>query len=195
MPPSAIARSVSGAIVSGGCVAPVARVLAQQEQQLGRPRELRRVAEAAVRGGRTPSETARPPSSSASAPATRRFGLRPAVGAGRPTSAARAARRPRSRRARDRRVHTRASSPSRSDEARAGPTATSAGSRCRRRTASSSGVRNTRHRPAAGAGRRLHERHVDAIDVGPLLAIDLDRHEVRVEHGGDRLRSRTTRAP
>ena len=38
------------------------------------------------------------------------------------------------------------------------------------------------HRPAARSGRRLHERHVDAIDVGPLLAIDLDRHEVLVQH-------------
>ena len=34
------------------------------------------------------------------------------------------------------------------------------------------------HRPAARPGRRLHERHVDAIDVGPLLAIHLDRHEI-----------------
>ena len=38
------------------------------------------------------------------------------------------------------------------------------------------------HRPAAGSGRRLHERHVDAIDVGTLFAIDLDRDEVLVEH-------------
>ena len=38
-----------------------------------------------------------------------------------------------------------------------------------------------RHRPAARSRRRLHERHVDAIDVGPLLAIDLDRHEVGVQ--------------
>ena len=41
------------------------------------------------------------------------------------------------------------------------------------------------HRPAAAAGRRLHERHVDAVDVGPLLPIDFDRDEVLVEHGGD----------
>ena len=39
------------------------------------------------------------------------------------------------------------------------------------------------HRPTAGAGGRLHEGHVDAIDVRPLFAIDLDRHEVFVEHG------------
>ena len=51
------------------------------------------------------------------------------------------------------------------------------------------------HRPAARPRRRLHERHVDAIDVGPLFAIDLDRDEVAVEDRRDRRRSRTTRAP
>ncbi len=40
------------------------------------------------------------------------------------------------------------------------------------------------HRPPAGAGGGLHERHVDAIDVGPLFAIDLDRNEEVVEHAG-----------
>src|SRR5207253_1281628 len=39
------------------------------------------------------------------------------------------------------------------------------------------------HGPPAGAGGRLHERHVDAIDVGTLLAIDLDRDEALVDHG------------
>ena len=51
MPPSAIARSVSVAMSSGACGAThshAPRVLAQQEQQLGRPRKLRRVAEAAA---------------------------------------------------------------------------------------------------------------------------------------------------
>jgi hypothetical protein len=47
MPPSAIARSVSSTIKSGGAVAG-ARVFAKQEQQLGRPRKLRRIAEAAI---------------------------------------------------------------------------------------------------------------------------------------------------
>jgi hypothetical protein len=37
------------------------------------------------------------------------------------------------------------------------------------------------HRPAAGAGRGLHERHVDPIDIRPLFAIDLDRNEQIVE--------------
>ena len=41
------------------------------------------------------------------------------------------------------------------------------------------------HRPAAGAGGRLHERHVDAVDVGTLLPVHLDRHEVLVEQRGD----------
>ena len=34
------------------------------------------------------------------------------------------------------------------------------------------------HRPAARAGGRLHEGHVDPVHVGPLLAVHLDRHEV-----------------
>ena len=51
------------------------------------------------------------------------------------------------------------------------------------------------HRPSARSGRRLHERHVDAIDVRPLFAIDLDRHEMLVEHAPRSRRSRTTRAP
>ena len=42
---------------------------------------------------------------------------------------------------------------------------------------------------------RLHELHVDAVDVGTFLPIDLDRHEVLVEHARRRRRSRTTRAP
>jgi len=41
------------------------------------------------------------------------------------------------------------------------------------------------HRPTAGSGRGLDERHVDAVDVGPFFTVDLDRHEVPVEHVGD----------
>ncbi|MGX1250580.1 hypothetical protein RKD48_003091 [Streptomyces ambofaciens] len=37
------------------------------------------------------------------------------------------------------------------------------------------------HGPAALPGRRLHGLHVDGVDVGALLAVDLDAHEVRVE--------------
>ena len=36
------------------------------------------------------------------------------------------------------------------------------------------------HRPAATAGRGLDERHVDAVHVRPLLAIDFDVHEFAV---------------
>src|SRR5699024_4360233 len=40
------------------------------------------------------------------------------------------------------------------------------------------------HRPAPRAGRGLNECHVDAVDVRPLLAIDLDRDEMPVEDPG-----------
>ena len=39
------------------------------------------------------------------------------------------------------------------------------------------------HGPAALAGQGLHGVHVDGVEVGPLLAVDLDGHEVRVEVG------------
>ena len=42
-----------------------------------------------------------------------------------------------------------------------------------------------RHRPAALAGQQLHGGHVDLIEVGPFLAIDLDADEVLVEDAGD----------
>ncbi len=41
------------------------------------------------------------------------------------------------------------------------------------------------HRPSARAGHRLHGGHVDVVEVGPLLAIDLDRDEVLVHLRGD----------
>ena len=40
-------------------------------------------------------------------------------------------------------------------------------------------------RPAAVAGHRLHGVHVDRVDVGALLAVDLDAHEVLVHQRGD----------
>ena len=43
-----------------------------------------------------------------------------------------------------------------------------------------------RHRPAALAGHRLRGRHVDGVDVRPLLPVDLDRDEVRVHLRGRR---------
>ena len=42
---------------------------------------------------------------------------------------------------------------------------------------------------------RLDRVHVDAVEVGALLAVDLDGDEVLVELGGDLARPRTTRAP
>ena len=41
------------------------------------------------------------------------------------------------------------------------------------------------HRPAATTRERLDRVHVDAIDIGPFLAIDLDVDEVAVHHFGD----------
>ena len=51
------------------------------------------------------------------------------------------------------------------------------------------------HRPAAAAGHRLDRRHVDLVEVGPLLAVDLDRDEVPVQLARRSPRPRTTRAP
>ena len=44
-----------------------------------------------------------------------------------------------------------------------------------------SGVRNTVMRPAAAARHGLHRLHVDRVDVGPLLAVDLDADELLVQ--------------
>ena len=46
------------------------------------------------------------------------------------------------------------------------------------------GVEEDGHRPAAVAGHRLHRLHVDRVDVGALLAVDLDVDEVLVHVGG-----------
>ena len=40
------------------------------------------------------------------------------------------------------------------------------------------------HGPAAAPGHGLHGVHVDAVEVGALLAVDLDGDEVLVEVGG-----------
>ena len=42
-------------------------------------------------------------------------------------------------------------------------------------------VEDDGHRPAAVAGHRDRGLHVDGVDVGPLLAVDLDADEVRVQ--------------
>ncbi len=46
------------------------------------------------------------------------------------------------------------------------------------------GVEEDGHRPAALAGHRLHRLHVEGVDVGALLAVDLDVDEVLVHVGG-----------
>ena len=44
-----------------------------------------------------------------------------------------------------------------------------------------------RHRPAAVPGQRDDGVHVDRVEVGPLLAVDLDRDEVLVQHARGQL--------
>ncbi len=44
-----------------------------------------------------------------------------------------------------------------------------------------------RHRPSPAARRRLHEQHVHAVHVGPLLAIHFYGHEILVQHPRSRL--------
>ena len=47
------------------------------------------------------------------------------------------------------------------------------------------GSEEARHRPAALTGQRDGGVHVDRVEVGPLLAVDLDVHEAVVHRGGD----------
>ena len=49
------------------------------------------------------------------------------------------------------------------------------------------GVEEHGHGPAAAAGHGLDGLHVDGVDVGPFLAIDLDVDEAVVHHRGDGL--------
>ena len=69
------------------------------------------------------------------------------------------------------------------------------GSRCRRRTAVRRASRNTVIGQPPPPGHRLHRLHVDRVDVGPFLAVDLHVDEQLVHHRGDRRGPRTTRAP
>src|SRR5258705_547175 len=46
---------------------------------------------------------------------------------------------------------------------------------------------NHRERPAAVTGEHLHRTHVDVVEVGPLLAVDLDAYEQVVHERGDPL--------
>ena len=47
------------------------------------------------------------------------------------------------------------------------------------------GREEDRHRPTTAAAHRLHRVHVDRVDVGPLLTVDLDVDEAAVHLGGD----------
>ncbi len=49
------------------------------------------------------------------------------------------------------------------------------------------GGEEDRHRPAAVAGHRLDGGHVEVVEVGPLLAVDLDVDEPLVHQAGDGL--------
>ena len=49
------------------------------------------------------------------------------------------------------------------------------------------GGQEDRHRPATATGHRLDRRHVDLVEVGALLAVDLDRHEPVVQVARRRL--------
>ena len=72
----------------------------------------------------------------------------------------------------------------------------SAGSRCRRRRAAGRPGQEHRQRPAAGAaGQELVRRLVDAVDVRPLLTVDLDVHEQLVHECRPWPRPRRTRGP
>ncbi len=51
------------------------------------------------------------------------------------------------------------------------------------------------HRPPARPGDRLHRLHVDGVDVGAFLAVDLDADEGVVEHRRGRSGPRRTRGP
>ena len=57
------------------------------------------------------------------------------------------------------------------------------------------GRQENRHRPAAAPGEHLHRVHVDLVQVGPLLAIDLDADEILVEQPRRSADPRSFRAP
>ncbi len=42
------------------------------------------------------------------------------------------------------------------------------------------GQKEHRHGPAAVSGDRLHRLHINAVEVGPLFAVDFDVHEILV---------------
>ena len=80
-------------------------------------------------------------------------------------------------------------------ERRAARAAARAGSTCRRRRARPSGVRKTVSGQPPWPVERDDGVHVDRVDVGPLLAVDLDVDEELVHERARSRRPRTTRAP
>ena len=158
-----------------------------------RVRELRRAARSRrTRGSKLRAQ--RRARAAASSAVGERLGRRPRARAERATAstscAAPARRRRRAGRATPSAIaveHLRGSSASRA--------AARAGSRCRRRTARPSGVRNTVIGQPPWPVIALHGLHVDRVEVGPLLAVDLDVDEVLVHQRRGRRRPRTTRAP
>ena len=76
------------------------------------------------------------------------------------------------------------------------PSASPAGNRCRRRRASdgASATRSSASRPSRSSPARTPCRR-RGVDVGTLLPVHLDRHEVLVQQRGRCRHARTTRAP
>ncbi len=170
MPPRAIASQVpttmSSAVAGAG-------VVAQQELQHHRRRELRRAAEPALAASYDArSDAAAPSSTSAS---TRRRGQLPRRGqrGDDPLPGL---------------VHLVPPVPpglgDRAEQPLEGPPRW--GKYVPQKNGSPSGVRKHGHRPAALPGQRLGRLHVDGVDVGPLLAVDLDAARSGV-HGRRRL--------
>ena len=60
-------------------------------------------------------------------------------------------------------------------------------SRCRPRTGRASLSRNMVSGQPPCSPKRMQRAHVDGVDVGPLLAVDLDVHEQVVHHAGRRV--------
>ena len=168
--------------------------LAAREQELDhrRGRELRRAGpEAAVLGGRSRAEERRPRASS-DAGSELALGRRSAGGAVR---AAARIRRPvsidlrRAGRATPRATPTQHLRPGRHPLARLGR---EVGAGVERHAV---GREEHVQRPAAAAGHRLDGVHVDRVDVGALLAVDLDADEALVHQRRDLAGPRSTRAP
>ena len=78
---------------------------------------------------------------------------------------------------------------------RASRAAARAGSRCRRRTGSCSGVRKTFSGQPPCPVIALHGLHAERVDVGALLAVDLDADEAARSSAPPCARPRRTRAP